>query len=76
MDSSIYIDNLITGCDSEQEVLEYYHEANSTLNKAGLQLKTSGSNSSLIKTKAREEGVGDSSDKTKLLGLLYLGLKG
>ena len=71
MDSSLYVDNLITGCNSEKEALEYYHEANSILNKAGLQLKTWGSNSELIETKAKEEEVGDSSHQTKLLGLLW-----
>ena len=71
MDLNIYVDNLISGCDSPEEALNYYAVSNSILNKAGLNLQSWSSNEQTINVRAVEDGVADSSTASKILGLIW-----
>ena len=71
MDLNIYVDNLISGCDSPEEALDYYAVSNSILNKAGLNLQSLSSNEQTINVRAVEDGVADSSTASKILGLIW-----
>ncbi len=69
MDLNISVDNLISGCDSTEEALDYYVMSNSILIKAGLNLQSWSSNEQTINVRAVEDGVADLFTSSKILGL-------
>ncbi|XP_045025108.1 uncharacterized protein LOC123469827 [Daphnia magna] len=71
MDLNIYVDNLISGCDSTEEALDYYAVSNSILNRAGLNLQSWSSNEQAVNARAAEDGVADLSTSSKILGLTW-----
>lgn len=66
---NIYVDNLISGCETTEEAMDYYLETNSVLKQAGLKLQSWGSNESHLTARANSEEVSDGSTFTKVLGL-------
>jgi hypothetical protein len=69
INENVYVDNLISGCETSEEAMDYFSEANNVLKEAGLKLQSWGSNDSHLATKANSEGVGDGSTFTKVVGL-------
>jgi hypothetical protein len=69
LNRNIYVDNLISGCETTGEAMDYYSETNSVLKQAGLKLQSWGSNDSHITARANSEGVSHGSTFTKFLGL-------
>jgi hypothetical protein len=65
----IYVDNLISGCETSEEAVSYFSEANNVLKSAGLNLQSWGSNDDQLTVKAKSEGVSDKAEVTKVLGL-------
>ena len=45
MKENIYVDNVISGCNEEQDVVDYYQEARSIMNDAHFNLRSWSSNS-------------------------------
>jgi hypothetical protein len=66
---NLYVDNLISGCETTEEALDYYSETNSVLKQAGLKLQSWGSNNSHLTGRANSEGVSDGSTFTEVLGI-------
>jgi hypothetical protein len=66
---NIYVDNLISGCETSEEAVSYFSEASNVLKSAGLNLQSWGSNDDQLTVKAKSEGVGDKAEVTKVLGL-------
>ena len=52
MKPNIFVDNLITGCETEEQCLNYYKEANRIMEKANLPHQSRGSNSQLVQETA------------------------
>ena len=71
MKRNLYMDNIISGCDSEDQVVEYYKEARKIMNQAKFNLRSWASNSSQLQSLAKSEGTADKDSTVSLLGLLW-----
>ena len=69
LQDSIYVDNVLTGADSEEEAEKKFQEASNIFSKAGLQLKKWDSNSSNVINLLRENQVYQ--PETKVLGIKW-----
>ena len=69
--NNLYVDNVITGCATETEAVDYYTKARSILSKAEFNLRSWASNSEQVKRFATKDGVNDGNATTKVLGLLW-----
>ena len=54
---SIYMDNVITGTDTEPEALQYYTSSRNCFQKAGMNLRQWTSNSPVLNRQAQDDGV-------------------
>jgi len=52
MKENIYVDNVLSGCNEEQDVFDYYEEARSIMNEAHFNLHSWSSNSPSLREKA------------------------
>ncbi|XP_057379665.1 uncharacterized protein LOC130701903 [Daphnia carinata] len=71
MDVNIYVDNLLAGCNTTEEALTYYKEANFIFQKSGLKLKSWSSNNQHLNSCSASDGVNDGSAQNKILGLQW-----
>lgn len=71
MDSNIYVDNLITGCDTTNEALSYYESSNTILQQAGLKLQSWSSSDKIVTARAASDKVSEKSVDSKILGLFW-----
>ena len=71
MKRNLYVDNIISGCDSEDQVVEYYKEARTIMNQAKFNLRSWASNSNQLQSLAKSEGTADKDSTVSLLGLLW-----
>lgn len=80
MIESTYIDDLMSGVETEDEAVQMYEDSTGIMNEAGLELRKWKSNSSKMKERFRRDGVAaesmktitdDASDTYKLLGISY-----
>ena len=69
MKSNPYVDNLISGCDSEQQLMDYYIQSRSIVNQAKFNLHLWSSNSQQLRANAESDQTSDSSTCVNLLGL-------
>ena len=67
--TNLYIDNVIFGCDTEQEVVHYYKESRTIMSSAKFSLRSWASNSAELKAIAFQEGTSDDSTTVNILGL-------
>ena len=68
---SIFFDNLIVSKPTESELIELYKEARHVFLDMGLNLRQWASNSQELTSIVKSDGVGDESDKVKLLGYYW-----
>ena len=71
MKNNLYVDNIISGCCSEEAILHYYKEATSIMSEASFHLCSWESNSQKLQTIAKADGVLDSNTTVNLLGLKW-----
>ena len=55
--ANLYVDNVVIGCSSVPETLEYYQEARHLMSKAHFNLRSWASNSPEVRTKAQHKMV-------------------
>ena len=67
--SNLYADNVVTGCDTEKGALQFYKQARSMLCEAKFNLRAWASNSKLLMKAAH--GTSDESDLINVLGLSW-----
>ena len=67
--TNLYVDNIISGCDNEQEVVHYYKESRAIMSSAKFNLRSWASNSAELKAIASQEGTSDGSTTVNILGL-------
>ena len=65
---NLYMDNIISGCNSEDHVVEYYKEARAIMGQAKFNLRSWASNSNQLQSLAKSEGT---DSNVSLLGLLW-----
>ena len=71
MKNNLYVDNIISGCCSEEAIFQYYKEATSIMSEASFHLRSWASNSQKLQTIAKADGVLDSNTTVNLLGLKW-----
>ena len=73
---NIYVDNFLVTKKTEEELLDFYHVSRDLFKKAGMDLCQWRSNSPLVEEAAKEDGVWNSSDRTKILGQYWVSEQG
>ena len=71
MQANLYVDNVISGCDTEQEAVKYYKEARTIMSSANFNLQSWSSNSAELKAIATQENAYDDSTSVNILGLRW-----
>ena len=71
MQANLYVDNVISGCDTEQEAVQYYEEARAIMSSANFNLRSWSSNSVELKAIATQESTSDDSSSVNILGLRW-----
>ena len=71
MAQKIYVDNLASGCETEHEAEEYFHQSRFLLQEAGMNLRQWASNSPRVQELSANESVAHKSDQISLLGLTW-----
>jgi len=67
--NNLYVDNVISGCNTEKEVLHYYKESRAIMSSVKFNLRSWASNCAELKTVASQEGTSDDSRSVNILGL-------
>jgi len=68
---NLYVDNIVSGCQSTEEALQYYHTARSIMKDAQFNLRSWAFNSHDIAEQASKEGVHDCNNPVNVLGLQW-----
>ena len=68
---NLYVDNLLSGCDSEEAAIQYFTEARAVLGSAGFNLRSWSSNSSSLQTTASQHQVCENKNPVKVLGMFW-----
>ena len=71
MKSNLYVDNVISGGATEDEVVNYYREARSIMSGANMNLRSWSSNSVKLNMIATEDSVNDDSQSVNVLGIRW-----
>jgi hypothetical protein len=61
MQRSVFVDNIITGCDSQSQAESYFHQANSIMCSASLPLQAWGFSDRDLEKKLEKKGSIDAS---------------
>ena len=69
--SSLYVDNIVSGCDTEQEATRYFLEARSLMNLSRFNLRSWASNSPALSDLAQQQSVAETTETIKALGLCW-----
>ena len=68
---SLYVDNVVSGCDTEKEALQFFLESRSLMNISKFNLCTWASNSESLRDLAKQHNVADEKEIVKVLGLCW-----
>ena len=68
---NLYVDNILSGCSTEEEAILYYTEARTTLSEANFNLRSWASNSKQVCAAAERDHVADNSEQVNTLGLVW-----
>ena len=68
---SLYVDNVLSGRDSEKEIIEYYQQARTILKQANFNLCSWSSNSQQLQLRTSEDRTNDSNSTVNVLGLRW-----
>ena len=75
MKTNLYVDNLISGCNSEDEAIDYYQQSRCIMNVARFNLRSWSSNSSRLRSVIVQDNTNDPSTTVNVLGLRWDTLK-
>ena len=65
--SNLYVDSIVTGCETESQAVQFFQEARSMMCNAGFNLRTWASNNESLTRKALEDSVGSKLQLTNIL---------
>ena len=68
---SLYVDNVLSGRDSEKEIIEYYQQARTILKQANFNLRSWSSNSQQLQLRTSEDRTNDTNFTVNVLGLRW-----
>ena len=69
--NNLYVDNIISGCDTEEGAIEYYTTARDIMQDAKFNLRSWASNSQLLSAKASKANVAVDSTDVNILGMQW-----
>lgn len=69
MQQNLYVDNIISGCPTEDSVIQYFREARAIMSEANFNLRSWTSNSHHLQTIAQKENVAEENQVVNLLVL-------
>ena len=68
MFTNLYVDNVISGCNSHDQAIRYYQMARSIISEANFNLRAWASNCPQLNTLAKQDKVADENTTTNILG--------
>ena len=68
---NLYVDNLVSGCNSKEAVIQYFTQSRSILGSAGFNLRSWSSNCSLLQNTASQHKVAEHNNPVKVLGMIW-----
>ena len=68
---NLYVDNILSGCPSEDEIIQYNHNARATLSEAHFNLRAWVTNSLRLRAITQQEKTADSAIPSNVLGILW-----
>ena len=71
MKANLYVDNLISGCSSEAEVIDYYKQARNIMGRARFNLRLWSSNSCSLRSIITQDNTNDPNTNVNVLGLRW-----
>ena len=71
MQKTIYVDNLLSGTNSESEAISYYRSAVATLQEGGFNLRSWSSNNSNHRALSTHDNKHDDNISIKVLGMMW-----
>ncbi|KAL5007291.1 hypothetical protein ScPMuIL_016097 [Solemya velum] len=71
LERDLYVDNVLSSFDEKQHVIGFYHESRELLAKGGFNLRSWNSNCENLRTVASKEGVLDTENVVKILGMVW-----
>ena len=71
MKNNIYVDNILSGCNTEREILNYYTEAREIMGQAKFNLRSWSSNCQSLQKAAAKDQTGDANPTVNILGLRW-----
>ena len=71
MKKNMYVDNVISGADTEKSAVNYYHEGRTIINDAKFNLRSWASNCSALQNVAIQERTSHTSDEINTLGMRW-----
>ena len=69
--NSLYVDNVISGCDTEESAIEYYTTSRAIMKEAKFNLRSWSSNSSILTAKASQDQVAADATDVNVLGMKW-----
>ena len=69
--NSLYVDNIISRCDTEESVMEYYTTARAIMQDAKFNLRSWASNSNLLTAEASKENTAVDTTDVNILGMQW-----
>ena len=69
--SSLYVDNVVSACNTEQEAVQYFLESRSLMTLSKINLRAWASNSQSLRELAQQHSVAELKDTVKVLGLCW-----
>lgn len=71
MKNNLYVDNIISGCESEEAILQYYTESRAIMGDANFNLRSWASNNNKLQEQAQRDHVLESDTTVNLHGLKW-----
>ena len=66
---NLYVDNIISGCSSEEAATQYYHQAREIMKDANFNLRSWASNSPMLNALATQDSAADINTTVNILGI-------
>ena len=71
MKANLYVDNLLSGCNSEDEVIDYYEQARHIMGEARFNLRSWSTNSCRLRSIITQDNTNDPNTTVNVLGLRW-----
>ena len=67
--ANLYVDNIVSGCKTESDAIQYYHGARAIMSEAQFNLRAWASNSAQLHTVAHQQNTAETTIPANVLGI-------